>query len=51
MCQPSFDLVVTITLEFIEEYMECSYVTDLLIIASQPRLNTCYKVYMCFEMQ
>jgi hypothetical protein len=48
--QHKFGLIVTITLDFIDKYgvwAECIQETDPLMIASQPRPKTCYKVYAC----
>jgi hypothetical protein len=49
MYQPRSGLVVTLSWEFLDRYMQFSYITALLIIASQPRLKTHYKVHISFE--
>jgi hypothetical protein len=46
--QPKSGLIVTISWEFLDKHMEFSYITALLIIATQPRPKICYKVDIGF---
>jgi hypothetical protein len=51
MYQPLLGMVVTITLEFLDKCAGYSYVSAVLLVASQPRPSPYYKVFMCFLIQ
>jgi hypothetical protein len=51
MCLPNAGLVVTLSLDFLDKFMEYNYVTVVFIIASQPRHMALNKVVLYFEIQ